>query len=201
MASEHFIYSDERFADLQMLRYRVPGFERLTLRQQVLLYHLSEAALWGRDILWDQNCRYNLRIRRMLEAVYVQYKGERESDDFRAFDVYLKRVWFSNGIHHHYGSQKFQPAFSPTFLREAVLMCDESLLPLFPWQDVEAMMAELFPVIFDPDVLPKRVNQAEAHLGMQLLCSRRETGRSGGFLCTDESAGTRPGTPRDVRTQ
>lgn len=161
MAAEHFIYSDERFADLQMLRYRVPGFERLTLRQQVLLYHLSEAALWGRDILWDQNCRYNLRIRRMLEAVYVQYKGERESDDFRAFDVYLKRVWFSNGIHHHYGSQKFQPAFSPTFLREAVLMCDESSLPLSAGQDVEAMMAELFPVIFDPDVLPKRVNQAE----------------------------------------
>lgn len=161
MATEHFSYSDERFADLQMLRYRVPGFERLTLRQQVLIYHLSEAALWGRDILWDQNCRYNLRLRQMLEAVYVQYKGCRETDDFRSFTIYLKRVWFSNGIHHHYGSQKFQPGFSPAFLREAVLTCDETSLPLKDGQDAEAMMAELFPVIFDPDVLPKRVNQAE----------------------------------------
>ena len=161
MTPDHFSYADERFADLQMLRYRVPGFEGLSLRQQILLYHLSEAALWGRDILWDQNCRYNLRIRRLLEAVFTQYSGSRETDDFLSFVTYLKRVWFSNGIHHHYGTEKFVPQFSPAFLREAVLACDEASLPLATGQDAEAMMAELFPVIFNPEVLPKRVNQAE----------------------------------------
>ena len=148
-----FQYNDERFADLQMLRYRVEGFDKLTLRQKTLVYYLSEAALSGRDILWDQNGRYNLRIRQLLESVYTDYAGDRESDDFKAFTVYLKRVWFSNGIHHHYGSDKFQPGFSEDFLRQAVKDVDAAKLPF----DVE----ELYPVIFDPTVMPKRTNQAD----------------------------------------
>ena len=148
-----FTYNDERFADLQMLRYRVEGFDRLSLRQKTLVYYLSEAALTGRDILWDQNGRYNLRIRQLLESVYTDYTGDRESEDFKAFTVYLKRVWFSNGIHHHYGCDKFQPGFSEDFLRAAVATVDPAKLPF----DVE----ELYPVIFDPTVLPKRTNQAD----------------------------------------
>jgi len=152
-ATDAFQYSDERFADLQMLRYRVEGFENLSLRQKTLIYYLSEAALTGRDILWDQNGRYNLRIRALLEAVYTDYKGDRESEDFKNFTVYLKRVWFSNGIHHHYGCDKFQPAFSEDFLRAAIQDVEPGKLTF----DVE----ELFPVIFDPTVLPKRTNQAD----------------------------------------
>ena len=148
-----FQYNDERFADLQMLRYQVEGFDQLTLRQKTLVYYLSQAALTGRDILWDQNGRYNLRIRQLLETIYTDYTGDRESEDFKAFTVYLKRVWFSNGIHHHYGCDKFQPGFSEDFLREAVANVDPAKLPF----DVE----ELFPVIFDPTVLPKRTNQAD----------------------------------------
>ncbi len=140
-------YSDERFADIQMLRYRVADFEKLTLRQQTLVYHLSEAALWGRDILWDQNGRFNLRIRRLLERVYLCYDGDRTSDAFRAFTVYLKRVWFSNGIHHHYGCQKFQPAFPEEFLRSQIPSGSDE--------------EELLPVIFDPEIEPKRLNQNE----------------------------------------
>ena len=148
-----FQYNDKRFADLQMLRYQVEGFDQLTLRQKTLVYYLSQAALTGRDILWDQNGRYNLRIRQLLETIYTDYTGDRESEDFKAFTVYLKRVWFSNGIHHHYGCDKFQPGFSEDFLREAVANVDPAKLPF----DVE----ELFPVIFDPTVLPKRTNQAD----------------------------------------
>ena len=148
-----FQYTDERFADLQMLRYRVEGFENLSLRQKTLVYYLSEAALTGRDILWDQNGRYNLRIRQLLETVYTDFQGDRESDDFKNFVIYLKRVWFSNGIHHHYGCDKFQPGFSEDFLRSALATIDPAKLPF----DVE----ELFPVIFDPNVLPKRTNQAD----------------------------------------
>lgn len=147
-----FQYNDERFADLQMLRYRVEGFEQLSLRQKTLVYYLSEAALCGRDILWDQNGRYNLRIRQMLETIYTDYKGDRKSKDFQAFTVYLKRVWFSNGIHHHYGCEKFQPGFSEAFLRNAL----KSVGAKLPF-DTE----ELFPVIFDPAVMPKRTNQAD----------------------------------------
>ena len=163
--TDHFNYNDERFADLQMLRYRVEGFDELTLRQKILVYYLSEAALCGRDILWDQNGRYNLRIRRMLEAVYTDYRGNRNSDDFKAFTTYLKRVWFSNGIHHHYGSEKFQPGFSQEFLRTALHSIDPTLLPLNNTTDakaaVDALCDELFPVIFDPEVMPKRTNQAD----------------------------------------
>lgn len=113
-----FKYSDEKFADLQMLRYKVEGFENLSLKEKTLVYYLQQAALCGRDILFDQNCRYNLRIRKMLETVYTDYKGDRKTKDFQALEVYLKRVWFSNGIHHHYGSEKFVPGFSEAFLRK-----------------------------------------------------------------------------------
>lgn len=139
-----FVYNDERFADLQMLRYKVEGFEDLTLKQKTFIYYLQEAALYGRDILFDQNGKYNLRIRKMLEDVYVNYEGDREEENFKAMEVYLKRVWFSNGIHHHYGSEKFVPGFSKEWLASQTELSDE--------------IAEL---IFNPAVLQKRVNLAE----------------------------------------
>lgn len=151
----------EQFADLQLLRYRVPGFEELSLKQKELIYYLTEAALQGRDILFDQNGKYNLRIRRSLEAVYIGYRGDRTSPDFLAMEIYLKRVWFSNGIHHHYSCEKFTPGFSPEFFRKALLEADPTLLPLAEGETVEQLCAEIFPVIFDPTVLPKRVNQAD----------------------------------------
>ncbi len=158
--TDNFDYSVEQFADLQILRYRVPGFEDLSLRQKELVYYLTEAALQGRDILYDQNGKYNLTIRRMLEAVYTHYEGDRNAADFKAMEVYLKRVWFSNGIHHHYGSDKFVPGFSPEFFRQALASVGESLLPLASGQTLEQWCDEVFPVIFDPSVMPKRVNQA-----------------------------------------
>lgn len=158
--ADKFDYTVEQFADLQILRYRVPGFENLSLQQKELVYYLTEAALQGRDILFDQNGKYNLRIRRTLEAVYTGYKGDKNTPDFKAMEVYLKRVWFSNGIHHHYGSEKFVPGFAPEFFKEAVLSVDASTLPLAEGQTVEQLCDELPPVIFDPTVMPKRVNQA-----------------------------------------
>lgn len=158
--ADKFDYTVEQFADLQILRYRVPGFENLSLQQKELVYYLTEAALQGRDILFDQNGKYNLRIRRTLEAVYTGYKGDKNTPDFKAMEVYLKRVWFSNGIHHHYGSEKFVPGFAPEFFKEAVLSVDASTLPLAEEQTVEQLCDELSPVIFDPAVMPKRVNQA-----------------------------------------
>ena len=162
MTKDTFQYTDERFADLQLLRYKVSGFEHLSLKQKILIYHLSEAALWGRDILWDQNCRYNLRIRQLLEAIYTDYPGDRQTADFREFTVYLKRVWFSNGIHHHYGSQKLRPGFSREFFRQAVNAVPAGKLPFGEGQDsIESLIEELLPVLFDPQVMSKRVNQAE----------------------------------------
>lgn len=158
--AEKFDYTVEQFADLQILRYRVPGFEDLSLKQKELVYYLMEAALQGRDILFDQNGKYNLTIRRMLEAVYTGYKGDKNTPDFKAMEVYLKRVWFSNGIHHHYGSEKFVPGFTPEFFRQAVQSVDAATLPLAEGQTVEQLCEEVFPVIFDPTVMPKRVNQA-----------------------------------------
>lgn len=158
--AEKFDYIVEQFADLQILRYRVPGFEDLSLKQKELVYYLTEAALQGRDILFDQNGKYNLTIRRMLEAVYTGYKGDKNTPDFKAMEVYLKRVWFSNGIHHHYGSEKFVPGFTPEFFRQAVQSVDAATLPLAEGQTVEQLCEEVFPVIFDPTVMPKRVNQA-----------------------------------------
>ena len=159
--ADKFDYTVEQFADLQILRYKVPGFEELTLKQKELIYYLTEAALEGRDILFDQNGKYNLRIRRMLEAVYTNYQGDKTTPDFKNMEVYLKRVWFSNGIHHHYGTEKFVPNFSQEFLKQAVLGIDAQLLPLAKGQTAEQLCAELFPVIFDPTVMPKRVNQAD----------------------------------------
>ena len=158
--AEKFDYTVEQFADLQILRYRVPGFEDLSLKQKEVVYYLTEAALQGRDILFDQNGKYNLTIRRMLEAVYTGYKGDKNTPDFKAMEVYLKRVWFSNGIHHHYGSEKFVPGFTPEFFRQAVQSVDAATLPLAEGQTVEQLCEEVFPVIFDPTVMPKRVNQA-----------------------------------------
>ena len=159
--ADKFDYTVEQFADLQILRYKVPGFEELTLKQKELIYYLTEAALEGRDILFDQNGKYNLRIRRMLEAVYTNYQGDKTTPDFKNMEVYLKRVWFSNGIYHHYGTEKFVPNFSQKFLKQAVLGIDAKLLPLAKGQTAEQLCAELFPVIFDPTVMPKRVNQAD----------------------------------------
>ncbi|MBS1308175.1 dipeptidyl-peptidase 3 family protein [Bacteroides clarus] len=158
--AEKFDYTVEQFADLQILRYRVPEFESLSLKQKELVYYLTEAALQGRDILFDQNGKYNLRIRRMLEAVYTGYTGDKTAADFKAMEVYLKRVWFSNGIHHHYGSEKFVPGFTPEFFKQALLSVDASTLPLAEGQMVEQLYEEIAPVIFDPQVMPKRVNQA-----------------------------------------
>ena len=158
--AEKFDYTVEQFADLQILRYRVPEFENLSLKQKELVYYLTEAALQGRDILFDQNGKYNLRIRRMLEAVYTGYTGDKTAADFKAMEVYLKRVWFSNGIHHHYGCEKFAPGFTPEFFKQALLSVDAATLPLAEGQTVEQLYEEVAPVIFDPKVMPKRVNQA-----------------------------------------
>ena len=159
--SENFNYIVEQFADLQLLRYRVAGFENLSLRQKELIYYLSEAALEGRDILFDQNGKHNLQIRKLLEAVYVSYSGDRNNPEFQGLEVYLKRVWFSSGIYHHYACDKFVPVFSPEFLRECIEQVDVASLPLKDGESVQAMCDKLFPVMFDPKVMPKRVNQAD----------------------------------------
>ena len=159
--ADKFDYTVEQFADLQILRYKVPEFETLTLKQKELVYYLTQAALEGRDILFDQNGKYNLRIRRMLEAVYTHYQGDKSTSDFKNMEVYLKRVWFSNGIHHHYGMEKFVPDFSQDFLKKAVLGMDAQLLPLAEGQTAEQLCDELFPVMFDPAIMSKRVNQAD----------------------------------------
>lgn len=157
---EEFSYIVDQFADLQILRYQVPGFENLSLRQKQLLYHLSEAALMGRDILFDQNGRYNLVIRRTLEAVYQYGTVDKSSVDYQAFEVYLKRVWFANGIHHHYGEDKFIPGFSEAFFDAVVRSVDVSLLPLKAGETVDTLLARLKPVIFDSTVMPKRTVQS-----------------------------------------
>lgn len=161
MSENSFSYTVEQFADLQILRYRVPGFEQLSLRQKQLIYYLSQAALEGRDILFDQNGKYNLQIRRLLEAVYTHFEGDRTSESFRALEVYLKRVWFSNGIHHHYACDKFVPGFTAAYLEEVIQSLPAEVLPLEEGETCGAMCDKLFPVIFDPAVMPKRVNQAD----------------------------------------
>ena len=157
--SLHFDYVEGRFADIQLLRYRLNGFEQLSLLQKKLIYYLSKATLYGRDITFDQNGKYNLRIRKMLEAVYTDESIARDTDGFRALEVYLKRVWFANGIYHHYSVDKFQPAFSAEYLRDVLQQVDPSRLPLRDGETVVQLCDELFPVIFDPKVLPKRVNK------------------------------------------
>lgn len=156
-----FKYSDERFADLQLLRYRLKGFESLSVRQKALVYYLAKATLAGRDITTDQSGRYNLRIRKLLETVYCEYKGDRKKEDFKALEIYLKRIWFSNGIYHHYGCEKFTPGFTESFLREAIQKIDPGKFSLEEGESIDDLCRDLFPVIFDPLVLPKRVNQAD----------------------------------------
>ncbi|MCQ2095270.1 MAG: dipeptidyl peptidase 3 [Bacteroidaceae bacterium] len=153
-STDEFVYADERFADLQMLRYKVEGFEELTLRQKTFIYYLSEAALWGRDILFDQNCKYNLQVRDILEDIY-QYSDDKESEEFRQMEVYLKRVWFSNGIHHHYGCEKFEPGFSEQWFRKQCELVNDG-------RACRATDIDLIcKVIFDPQFLAKRVNLAK----------------------------------------
>ncbi len=160
-SNDNFDYTVDKFADLQILRYQVPGFDELSLKQKELIYYLSEAALEGRDILFDQNGKYNLRIRRMLESIYTNYSGDRNSEEYKNLETYLKRVWFSNGIHHHYGCDKFIPGFTPEYLKEVVLTLEPSTLPLAQEQTVDEFCEEIFPVIFNPQLMAKRVNQAD----------------------------------------
>ena len=156
-----FNYCDVRFADIQMLRYRLVGFEKLTIQQKRLIYYLSQATLYGRDITFDQFGKHNLRIRKTLEVIYNDLRIPRDNDDFRALEVYLKRVWFSNGIYHHYGCEKFAPGFSAEYLRECLDTVGAMLLPLSEGQSVDDMYNEIAPVIFNPNILPKRVNKAD----------------------------------------
>ena len=158
---DNFNYTVEQFADLQLLRFKVHGFEELPLKQKELVYYLSEAALQGRDILFDQNGKYNLIIRKMLEVVYTDYQGDRSDANFKKFETYLKRVWFSNGIHHHYAADKFVPGFTPEFFKSALESVDASKLPLGEGETLDALCKEVFPVIFDAKVMAKRVNQAD----------------------------------------
>ena len=155
------VNTQERFADIQMLRYELKGFENLSLTQKIYIYCLSKATLLGRDITFDQQGKYNLRIRKTLEAVYLHYEGNRESEDFKAFEVYLKRVWFASGIHHHYGCEKFVPGFSEESFYEMVGAVDDEYLPLSKGQCKEDLLGILVPVIFNPEVMPKRVNQTD----------------------------------------
>ena len=156
-----FDYTVEQFADLQLLRYKVHGFEELPLQQKELVYYLSEAALQGRDILFDQNGKYNLVIRQMLETVYTDYQGDRTDANFVNLETYLKRVWFSNGIHHHYGCDKFVPGFTPEFFKQALESVSQDKLPIREGETLADLCDEIFPVIFDPTVMAKRVNQAD----------------------------------------
>lgn len=156
-----FEYANEKFADLQMLRYEVKGWDELSLQQKELVYYLSEAALWGRDILFDQNCKYNLRIRTLMERIYTNSAISHESKEMKALEVYLKRIWFSNGIHHHYGELKFVPEFSSEWLRKTIDQYSIQLPFFYEGQPVDEFCDMLFPVIFDPEVMEKKCNQAD----------------------------------------
>ena len=157
----NFDYVEERFADIQLLRYQLEGFEQLSLYQKKLVYYLSKATLYGRDITFDQFGKYNLRIRKMLEAIYINPAINHDSDDFKAMEIYLKRLWFSNGIYHHYGCEKFEPGFSQEWLKQAISQTETRKLPLGNDESVSELMEQIFPIIFDKDLLPKRVNKAD----------------------------------------
>ncbi len=157
--ADNFNYHVDNFADIEVLRYQVPDFDQLSLNQKLMVYYLSQAAQAGRDIIWDQNGRYNLQIRPLLEAIYTNFKGDKNSKDYKAFEQYLKQVWFGNGIYHHYSNDKFVPGFSQDFFVAQVKALPASQLPLKPGQTLDAMLAEMTPVIFDPTVLAKKVNQ------------------------------------------
>ena len=161
MSENPFCYTDERFADIQMLRYRLNGFESLSLQQKRLIYYLSKATLYGRDITFDQFGKYNLRIRKVLEVIYRDMRIPHDNKDFRELAVYLKRIWFSSGIYHHYGCEKFRPGFSKRFFCESLQIVDPRQLPLEEGQTVNDLFNELAPIIFDEHILPKRVNKAD----------------------------------------
>ena len=154
-----FDYKVDSFADIEILRYQVPDFETLSLQQKELVYYLTQAALEGRDILFDQNGKHNLSVRRTLEAIYNEYKGNRNSDDFKNLTLYLKQVWMGNGIHHHYSSDKFTPLFSEKFFKEAIESIPSEKLPLVDGENVAQLIEKLTPVIFDETLYPKRMNQ------------------------------------------
>lgn len=156
---KNFPYHVDRFADIEVLRYEVPEFDRLTPQQRIMIYYLSQAAQAGRDIIWDQNGKYNLQIRKLLENIYTNYQDDKNSADYKAFEKYLKQVWFGNGIHHHYSTDKFIPEFSQEFFQQQVNLLPDSALPLNIGQTRDALISELLPVIFDPTVMPKRVFQ------------------------------------------
>ncbi len=159
--ADNFDYTVDRFADIEVLRYKVPGFEDLSVRQKALIYYLTEAAITGRDILWEQHGKHNLAIRQVIENVYTDYSGDKESADFKALEKYLKQIWFANGLHHHYSMDKFVPEFSQEFFTEAVKSLPTEKLPLCEGQSVDELLAVINPEIFDPTVSPKRVNQAD----------------------------------------
>ncbi len=156
---EDFKYQTEQFADLAILRYNAPGFESLTLKQKELLYYLSEAAQCGREIFYDQNFKHNLKIRRTLEGIVTSYKGDKSNSEFDKFMVYTKRVWFSNGIHHHYSNRKIMPEFSSQYFAELVKNSDPSALPLDKGETVDALVQKLTPIMFDPQIAVTRLNQ------------------------------------------
>jgi len=158
---EDFKYSVDKFADIEILRYRVPDFEKLSLKQKEMIYYLSEAALAGRDILFDQNGKNNLTIRKTLEAVYLNYKGDRKTAEFEHLTTYLKRVWMGNGIHHHYSEDKFIPAFSVAYFSKTIKSIDAKKLPLAKGETVDKLISKLTPILFDKSIFPKRTNQAE----------------------------------------
>ena len=154
-------WSVDRFADIEVLRYEVPGFENLDLQKKTLIYYLSEAALWGRDILWDQNCKHNMVIRQLCEAVYTHYNGDRESAEFKAFETYMKRIWFANGVHHHYSTAKFDAGFSQAFFEEQIAALPGDALSPALKEAFAANHDEVMRTIFDPEYLTVRVNQAD----------------------------------------
>ncbi len=170
-SGDDFEWVVDNFADAKILRYRVNGFEDLTPKQKELIYYLSEASIHGRDILFDQNFRWNMAIRRTLEAIYTNFNGDKSTADFKEFEVYLKRVWFSNGIHHHYSTDKFLPGFSETFFVEQVNAIPDDKLPLQPKQTKEEFVALLTEVMFDPNVYAKGSNQAAGDDLVRLLLS------------------------------
>ena len=155
---EEFKFLLEQFADIKIMRYQVPGFEDLSLQQKKLVYYLSEAALCGRDIIFDQNYKYNLEIRKTLEQIYLNYHGDRETDEFKNFVIYLKRVWFSNGIHHHYSTDKFKPEFTPEYFTELIMNSDGADFPLDKGETIDELALKLTSILFDPDIAPKRIS-------------------------------------------
>jgi len=155
-SAEAFEYVSEQFADLRILRYEVPGFDQLSLQQKELLYYLSEAALCGRDIMWDQNYKFNLTIRKTIDAIAESYKGDVNNEDYKKFMVYAKRVWFSRGIHHHYGSEKFFPELTQEVFAQFISNSDVAKLPLNAGESVKDFTARLLPIIYDPKIAPKK---------------------------------------------